>query len=205
MLQAAATRGAADPAPTVDVVHAVHEGTHHVRAAGRGLHALGAGAPSTRGTLVQVSSSQGGVPKAALASAVVDHRGIVGDRQAERRHHGKPLQALSLWSQEVIDALRSEGHPVYAGAAGENLTVRGLDWPAIRPGVRIAVGDALIEISAFATPCAKNAQWFADGNFRRIDHNLRPGWSRAYAWVVEGGTVAPGDVIVVEPTNPSHP
>jgi hypothetical protein len=127
-VQAAATRGAADPAPSVDVVHAVHEGTHHVRAAGRGLHALGAGAPSTRGTLAQVSSSQGGVPKAALASAVVDHRGIVGDRQAERRHHGKPLQALSLWSQEVIDAAK-RGHPVYA-SGGETCRV---DWPAIRP------------------------------------------------------------------------
>ena len=152
-----------------------------------------------------MSSSQGGVPKAALASAIVDHRGIVGDRQAERQHHGKPLQALSLWSQEVIDALRSEGHPVYAGAAGENLTVAGSTGRRSGPACGSRSADASIEISAFATPCAKNAQWFSDGNFRRIDHNLHPGWSRAYVWVVEGGTVAPGDVIVVEPTNPSHP
>jgi MOSC domain-containing protein YiiM len=109
------------------------------------------------------------------------------------------LQALCLWSQEVIDALRTEGHPIYPGAAGENLTIGGIDWRTMRPGVRVQVGDVLTEISAFATPCAKNAQWFTGGTFRRIDHNLHPGSSRAYAWVLEGGTVAPGDTVIVEP------
>jgi MOSC domain-containing protein YiiM len=181
------------------VARAVHDTTHHSREAGRGLHALGAGAPHHRGTLVQVNSSKGGVPKAPLLSATIDRRGVVGDRQAERRHHGRPLQALCLWSEDVINALRSEGHAVYAGAAGENLTVAGIDWQTIRPGVVLAVGGTRLEISAFATPCAKNAQWFSDGGFRRIDHNLHPGWSRAYAWVLEGGTVTPGDAVVIEP------
>jgi MOSC domain-containing protein YiiM len=188
---------------TVDVTalvgHAVHETTHHLRDVGRGLHALGAGAPRQRGELVQVNVSNGGVPKTALPSATIGRRGLVGDQQAERQHHGRPLQALCLWSQDVIDALQAEGHPVNAGAAGENLTLAGIDWTTIRPGVRLSVGDALVEISAFATPCVKNAQWFADGKFRRIDHGLNPGWSRAYAWVLEGGTVAPGAPVVVEP------
>ena len=181
------------------VGHAVHDATHHLRDVGRGLHALGAGAPSQRGTLVQVSASGGGVPKEALPSATVGRGGVDGDLQAERRHHGRPFQALCLWSHDVIDALRAEGHTVYPGAAGENLTVAGIDWSTIRPGVRVQIGDVLAEISAFATPCAKNARWFSDGGFRRIDHNLYPGTSRAYAWVLEGGTVAPGDAVLVEP------
>jgi MOSC domain-containing protein YiiM len=181
------------------IERAVHATTHHLREAGRGLHALGAGAPHQRGRLVQVSASNGGVPKHALKSAKVDGHGVVGDEQAERIHHGRPLQALCLWSEDVIHALRTEGHPVYAGAAGENLTLAGIDWATIRPGVRLAVGSTLVEISAFATPCAKNAQWFVDGKFRRIDQHANPGWSRAYAWVVEGGEVAPGDEVVVEP------
>lgn len=181
------------------IEHAVHVTTHHLRDAGRAVHALGAGAPQQRGAVVQVSASNGGVPKTALTSATIGPRGIVGDHQAERLHHGRPLQSLCLWSQEVIDALRDEGHPVYPGAAGENLTLAGIDWTTIRPGVRVAVGDAVLEISAFAAPCAKNAQWFSDGKFRRIDHNVAPGRSRAYAWVVAGGTVAPGAVVVVEP------
>jgi MOSC domain-containing protein YiiM len=181
------------------VGHAVHDATHHLRDVGRGLQTLGVGAPRQRGALMQVSASGGGVPKAALPSATVGRRGLAEDRQAERRHHGRPFQALCIWSSEVIDALRAEGHSVYAGAAGENLTVVGIDWTTIRPGVRLQVADVLMEISAFATPCAKNAQWFTDGGFRRIDHNLHPGTSRAYAWVLMGGTVAPGDAVVVEP------
>ena len=47
----------------------------------------------------------------------------------------------------------------------------------------LAVGSVRLQISAFATPCAKNAQWFSDGQFRRIDHNVAPGRSRAYALV----------------------
>ncbi len=181
------------------IAHAVHDATHHLRDAGRGLHALGAGAPAQRGSVVQVNVSGGGVPKHPQPRVAVDRRGVVGDTQAERKHHGKPLQALSLWSVDVIDALRAEGHPVCPGAAGENVTVSGIDWATIRPGVRIDVGSVRAEVSAFATPCAKNAQWFSDRDFKRIDHNVHPGWSRAYAWVIEGGEIAPGDAVIVEP------
>jgi MOSC domain-containing protein YiiM len=188
---------------TVDIPylvgHAVHDALHHVRDVGRNLHALGAGAPTQHGTLVQVNGSGGGVPKAPLDRATIGHRGIDGDVQALRNEHGRVFQALCLWSADVIDALRAEGHMPYPGAAGENLTIAGVDWSTIRPGVRIAVGDVLAEISCYATPCVKNAQWFSDGNFRRIDQNLHPGWSRVYAWVVTGGTVAPGEIVVVEP------
>jgi hypothetical protein len=181
------------------VAHAVHDATHHLQDAGRGLHALGAGAPTQHGSVVQCSVSGGGVPKTARDRVTVDRRGVAGDAQSDRKHHGKPLQALSLWSLEVIDALRAEGHPIRAGAAGENVTLTGIDWTTIRPGVRLTIGPAVVEISAFATPCAKNAQWFADGEFRRIDHERNPGWSRAYAWVLRGGEVHAGDEVVVEP------
>ena len=181
------------------VGHAVHDTTHHLKDIGRGLHSLGAGVPSQHGTVEQVNVSDGGVPKTPLPSADIGRRGVIGDRQAERQHHGKPMQALSLWSQEVIDSLRAEGHPIRAGAAGENVTVAGIDWATLRPGTRILLGDVLIEISAYATPCKKNAQWFADRDFTRIDHGKHPGWSRVYAWVLEAGTVRPGDPVIVEP------
>ena len=181
------------------VAHAVHDATHHIHDVGRGLHALGAGAPTQRGSIVQCSVSGGGVPKVPLDHVAIGRHGVAGDVQADRKHHGKPLQALSLWSLEVIDALRAEGHPIHAGAAGENVTLTGIDWTTIRPGVRLAIGPTLVEISAFATPCAKNAQWFADREFRRIDHDRNPGWSRAYAWVLRGGELRVGDVVVVEP------
>jgi MOSC domain-containing protein YiiM len=179
--------------------HAVHETTHHLQDAGRGMHLLGAGAPTQQGSVMRVSSSDGGVPKAAVDVAEVGRRGLVGDRQADRRNHGRPLQALCLWSLEVIQALNAEGHPVQPGDAGENITVTGIDWPTLRTGVQFLVGDMLAEVSAFATPCSKNAAWFEDRYFNRMDHGRHPGWSRVYAWVREPGTVRLGDPVIVEP------
>jgi MOSC domain-containing protein YiiM len=179
--------------------HAVHDGTHHLSDAGRGIHLLGAGAPTQEGVVAQLNVSDGGVPKKTVEVAEVGDRGLVGDRQADRHHHGRPLQALCLWSLEVIESLRAEGHPIEAGLAGENVTLTGIDWSTVQPGTQLLIGDVLAEVSAWATPCAKNAPWFADRDFRRMDHERHPGWSRAYAWVREPGTIRQGDRVVVEP------
>ncbi len=179
--------------------HAIHDATHHHRDAGRALHLLGAGAPTQEGTVAQLNVSDGGVPKRPVESVEIGDRGLAGDRQASRKHHGRPLQALCLWSSELIDALRAEGHPIEAGSAGENVTISGVEWSTLRSGVQLLVGDVLAEVSAYATPCKKNAQWFAGGRFDRMAHDTHPGWSRLYAWVREPGTVTTGDRVVVEP------
>ncbi len=179
--------------------HAIHDATHHLHDVGRGLHGLGAGVPTQRGAVMGLHVSDGGVPKQPVEAAEVGRRGLVGDRQASRKHHGRPLQALCLWSSDVIDALRAEGHPIAPGLAGENVTISGIDWPTIRPGAQLRIGEVLAELSAWATPCSKNADWFADRDFGRMDHDRHPGWSRIYAWVRQPGTIRAGDVVVVEP------
>lgn len=179
--------------------HAIHDASHHLSDIGRGIHALGAGAPTQVGAVAQLNVSDGGVPKKPVGSAEVGVRGLVGDRQTSRRHHGRPLQALCLWSSEVIETLRGEGHPIGPGLAGENITLTGLDWATIRPGVQLRIGGVLAEISAYATPCEKNADWFRDREFNRMNHDRHPGWSRAYAWVREPGTIRTGDQVIVEP------
>lgn len=181
------------------VRHAVHDATHHLQDVGRGLHALGAGAPSATGSVAQLNVSDGGVPKTPVDEVRVNVRGVEGDRQAERKHHGRPFQALCLWSADVIEELRAEGHPVGFGATGENVTVAGIDWSAVRPGVRVRVGEALAEISAYAVPCKKNAQWFVGGDFNRMQHERHPGTSRVYASVLEDGLIRTGDPVVLEP------
>jgi MOSC domain-containing protein YiiM len=85
------------------------------------------------GHIHQISLSGGGVPKLPV-NRRGGPRGVVGDDQADKRHHGHPEQALCVWSLEVIEALRDEGHPIEPGFAGENITVAGLDWTLVVPG-----------------------------------------------------------------------
>jgi MOSC domain-containing protein YiiM len=150
------------------------------------------------GHVVRLSVSDGGVPKRAVDALHVAYDGVVGDRQASRRHHGAPFQALCLWHAETIDQLAADGHPITYGDAGENVTISALDWPAVRPGVRLRMGSVLCEISSHAEPCSKNAQWFSDGNFSRI-HDRNGPWSRMYATVIEPGGISVADTAVVEP------
>lgn len=155
---------------------------------------------TTVGSVAQLNASDGGVPKSAVERVEVGYRGVFGDRQAARRHHGRPWQALCLWSTEVIDRLRVDGHPIFAGAAGENVTISGIDWSAVVIGTRLRIGDVLTQISAPAVPCAKNAQWFSDRDFSRIHHSNGP-ISRLYATVIEPGAIVTGDAVGVEPSD----
>lgn len=144
----------------------------------------------------QINISNGGVPKTPIPRAEVTEGGIVGDSHNDKLHHGGPDRALCLFSFEVIEAFRSEGHPIEAGSAGENLTIRGMDWATMVPGTRVAIGDEVeVEITSYTSPCATNARWFKQGDFTRMLHNRHPGESRVYARVLSPGVVAAGDEV----------
>ena len=151
------------------------------------------------GTIVQVSSSKGGVPNLPLLEALIGELGIEGDAVAHPEIHGGPERAICLYSVEVIEALAAEGHPIRPGSAGENVTVRGIDWSAVVPGVTLRLGeDVTLEVTRYTTPCATIRGSFNDRDSNRIHHNSYPGWSRVYAKVVAGGTVRPGDSVRIE-------
>jgi len=146
----------------------------------------------------QISISAGGVPKRAVPREQVGESGLSGDRQRDLEHHGGPERAVCLWSLEVIEALRAEGHPVVPGGCGENLTLAGLDWPRLLPGVRLRLGEAvLLEITKYCSPCSNIAASFSDGDFTRISQKRFPGMSRLYARVLAGGPLAAGDGVSV--------
>lgn len=147
------------------------------------------------GRVHQINVSDGGVPKLPVEKAFFSRAGVSGDRQADRDHHGGPDQTVCVYSLEVIEGLRAEGHPISPGSAGENLTVAGLPWQDVRPGVRLRAGESLLEITYPTTPCHKNAQWFIDGRFDRMHDVKHPGWSRMYATVLEEGWVRTGDPV----------
>jgi len=152
------------------------------------------------GVILQISTSNGGVPKHAIDRGIVWEEGVQGDRQADLRAHGGPSRAVCLYSFEVIEKLRAEGHPIGPGATGENVTVGALDWSLVVPGVEMRLGkEVLLEVTAYATPCWKNARWFRDGDADRMSQSRHPGESRVYARVLRGGAIRVGDPVELIP------
>ena len=151
---------------------------------------------SRSGSIHQLSASNGGVPKRPLEHARALIGGLEGDAQTDRKHHGGPERALCLFALEQIEEMAAEGHPIAPGLAGENVTISGLDWSLVVPGARLRLGgEVLVEVTNYTAPCFKNAAWFADGDFNRMNQKTHPGCSRVYARVLEEGLLRPGDAV----------
>ncbi len=153
--------------------------------------------PRHDGRVTGLQVSAGGVPKRPVARAMVYRNGMEGDRQAHRRFHGGPERALCLYSQDRLDALVAEGHPVEPGTLGENVTIAGLPWEEVRPGARLTLGGVEAEVTAYAVPCKSIAYGFADGRMARVGEKANPGWSRVYVRILTEGMIAVGDPAIL--------
>lgn len=137
--------------------------------------------------IFHLAISDGGVPKQAIREAVVGKTGIVGDRQKHTKIHGGPDRALCLFSVELIETLQAEGHPIYPGSTGENVTISGLPWTELTAGTRLALGDdVVVELTWETKPCKNIRESFVDRVFKRLGI---PGEMRWYCKIVKGGTV----------------
>jgi len=148
------------------------------------------------GQIFQLNISAGGVPKLAVREGQVNELGMVGDEHRFPDIHGGPERALCLFSLERIVELQAEGHPIFPGAVGENITIAGIDWQQVVPGVQLALGEeVLLEITSYTSPCNTIPASFADGQYQRISQKVHPGWSRVYARVLNGGQVRVGQPV----------
>ncbi len=151
--------------------------------------------------MASINLSAGGVPKRRVNDAKVSRSGLKEDAQNDTKHHGGPDRAVCLYSLERIHSLQAEGHPIDQGTAGENVTVEGIDWDLVVPGVRLRLGEeVLLEIASFTNPCKTIKASFIDGKFIRIAQKLHPGWSRVYARVLSEGPIRSGDPVQLDPT-----
>jgi MOSC domain-containing protein YiiM len=155
--------------------------------------------------VVQISISQGGIPKLAVPSAEVATGGIAGDAWRHPQIHGGPGQAILLITAEGIDELVAQGFPLFHGALGENITTRGLDRRSVRAGQRYRVGEVVLEISKRRGPC-QTLNVYGTGIYAAIfDPQVKAGdpasprWglSGFYASVVQTGRMRVGDAITI--------
>jgi MOSC domain-containing protein YiiM len=148
--------------------------------------------------IFQINASNGGVPKLPLHQAEVTHLGLAEDRHAHPDIHGGPERAVCIYSLERILALQAEGHRIFPGSIGENLTITGLDWERVAPGMRFRLGEeVLLEVTHFTPPCKNIALSFIDQGFARVSQKNYPGWSRVYARVLQPGRIQIGDAVVL--------
>jgi MOSC domain-containing protein YiiM len=137
------------------------------------------------GRIFHLARSNGGAPKHSVTEGRVGELGLEGDRQKHTKFHGGPTRALCLYSLELIQKLQGEGHPIYPGSTGENVTISGIEWGALAAGLRLQLGpDVLVELTDVADPCKQIGDSFIDRRFKRLEV---PGEMRWYCRVHTGG------------------
>ena len=137
----------------------------------------------------------GGVPKHPVDSAYIGTYGVKGDKQNDLKHHGGENRAVCLYSSDLIAQLQKEGHPIFEGSTGENITIQGLDWISLQKGDLLEIGEVKIELTKPTPPCKTIAKSFINEKFVRISENKYPGWSRWYAKVLIEGKVGINDIV----------
>ena len=72
-------------------------------------------------------NENGGVPKYRVNQAYIGKLRVEGDKQTDLKHHGGENRAVCLYSIDLITELKKEGHPIFEGSTGENITIQGQD------------------------------------------------------------------------------
>lgn len=137
----------------------------------------------------------------AIAKQPVDHPllagpfGLVGDRQADTRHHGGPDKAIhhypakhyAAWAEDCPQLPPAALQP---GGFGENISCLGLDESNVCVGDVFRCGSSLLQVSQARQPCWKLAQRFGIADMPlRVQLTGRSGW---YYRVLEPGTIEVG-------------
>lgn len=116
-------------------------------------------------------------------AAFVAGHGIQGDRHASSNGHGQKRQVL------LMDIETLTTHGLQPGQLRENVTTQGIDLAAIPAGSRLALGEAVLEVTGGCTPCYRMDE-LRDG----LRHQLE-GRRGVLAKVVVSGVVRFGDLL----------
>lgn len=117
---------------------------------------------------------------------LVENRGIDGDAK------GRPGdRQLNVMCAEVVAGLAAEGFKARPGELGEQVVISGITAAELVAGVRVRLGDAVIEVVQPRTGCDRFE--FIQGKPKQS----AKGRLGVMARVVTGGEVAVGDAVRV--------
>lgn len=138
----------------------------------------------------------------------VTRLGLMGDAQADLKHHGGPEKALHHYPFDHYADWRHEigGNDLLdaPGAFGENLSTSGWTEHTVHIGDIVGFGSARLQVSQGRQPCWKlNVRFGRTDLAYRTQTTGRTGW---YYRVLEEGTAEPSDpLILIERPRPQWP
>ncbi|WP_235445324.1 MOSC domain-containing protein [Gulbenkiania mobilis] len=157
------------------------------------LDTLLVGQPQPFGPNGEVSA----IAKHAMAGTLLlEHRGLSGDAQGDRRYHGGPDKAVHHYPAEHYAHWRqtcpqADGAVFRPGGFGENFSTCGLNETTVHFGDIVRAGTALLQVSQARQPCWKlNIRFGQPDMARRVQDSGRTGW---YYRVLEPGHLRAGD------------
>jgi MOSC domain-containing protein YiiM len=85
--------------------------------------------------------------------------------------------------------MRDRGAKVGPGDFAENITISGFDLRLVRVGMRISIGEALLEVTQIGKECHQHCEIY-----RQVGDCVMPR-EGVFARVLVGGRIRPGDAI----------
>ena len=117
---------------------------------------------------------------------LVAEHGVEGDGHAGAWH-----RQVSLLAEESIERMRAQGLDVHPGDFGENVTTRGMIVHELPVGARLALGEALIEVTQIGKVCHDRcAIFYQAGDCVMPREGI-------FARVLQGGCLRAGDRLEV--------
>ena len=137
---------------------------------------------------IHVSPARGIPMRSVEAVSLEPGHGIPGDRYHGSRHRHVSVQSLEALATAAADLER----PIPPESTRRNITVTGIDVPA-RPGERMTIGAAVLEVVRVAAPCRLLDDEIGDG--ARVALRRRAG---SILRVIGAGSIAVGDPVTID-------
>lgn len=141
-----------------------------------------------QGMIVAVCTSKNkGERKVDVGTALlIEGLGMAGDSHAGFAH-----RQISLLAMESIEKMRQKCGELSPGDFAENLTVAGLNLPALPVGTLLQVGEVVLKVSQIGKECHQGC-----AVMQAVGDCVMPR-EGIFATVEKGGRVSNGDVIEV--------
>ena len=136
---------------------------------------------------IYVGSRKGEGKTPVESAELVAGHGLRGDSHAGRDSD----RQVSLFAAETLREIQNEGFEVSAGSLSANLLTENIDLDSLKPGARLRIGDAVIEIVEARKPCR---------SITKIDNRLPKrlfGQCGQVGRIVKGGVARVGDDIEI--------